>query len=553
MDEIADVVIVGAGASGLAAAIAAHEAGAHVRVIEKATTVGGTAAISGGVVWAPANAHMASNERDADRGEAMAYFQALSGDLDEDVLSAFVDGAGEAIEFLEAVSPLRLAVLQGYPDYYLDRRGARPQGGRALDCDLFDFNRLGDWRDRVFTSGPVSRLMLRETPLGGAAAMPSMEVFQARAQGDLRGFGQALVGSLLAGCLERGIEPILEAEARRLLVDSGAVIGIEYLHEGLVQRLSARRGVILATGGFEWNRELVRTFLRGPLTHPASPPMATGDGLRMAQRVGVGLANMTSAWWAPTITAGDETWPDGSRKSTPILIERTLPGSIMVNRRGRRFCNEATNYSALGGAFHQFDPNTYDWANLPAWLIFDATYKAHYPVGSAYPGPDTPDWIVSASDLAALAQAIGCEADGLAASVERFNAQASAGRDTDFGRGDSLYDVLYGDRSRPGAAGTLGRLDTPPYFAVPITMGALGTNGGVRTDAFGRALDPDGQMLGGLYAVGNVMAAPTGSVYAGAGGTLGPALTFGCIAGRHAALRSNHAPSDNSKSESQRQ
>ncbi len=539
MDDITDVVIIGAGASGLAAAIAAHEAGARVRLIEKADSVGGTAAISGGVVWAPANTHMKSAERDGDRQAAMEYFRALSSDLDEAVLAAFVNEAGEAIAFLEDRTPLRFGLLQGYPDYYLGRPGARAEGGRALDADLFDFNRLGAWRERVFSAGPVSRLMLRETPLGGATTMPSIAVFQARAEGDLRGFGQAVVGALLAGCLDRGIEPLLGAAARRLLTEDGRVVGVEYNLHGATSRLSARRGVILATGGFEWNRELVRAFLRGPLTHPASPPMATGDGLKLAQGVGVALGNMTSAWWAPTITPGGDTWPDGTPKSAPVLIERTLPGSIMVNRRGHRFCNEATNYSALAGAFHQFDPNTYDWANLPAWLIFDAEYKARYAVGPAPPGPDTPDWIVSAPTLSALAGVIGCDSEGLEASVARFNAHAAALCDPDFGRGESAYDIFYGDRSRAGAAGTLGPLATAPYYAAPITMGALGTNGGVRTDATGRALDPDGAPIAGLYAVGNVMAAPTGSVYAGAGGTLGPALTFGCIAGRHAALLTN--------------
>ena len=539
MDDIADVVIVGAGASGLAGAIAAHEAGAEVRVIEKAATLGGTAAISGGVVWAPGNAHMAPAEQDPDRQAALDYFRSLSEDLDEAVLGAFVHEAGPAIAFLERVTPLRFDVLSGYPDYYLDRPGARPDGGRALDADLFDFNRLGDWRDRVFSSGPVSRLMLRETPLGGASVLPQLQVLQARTERDLRGFGQAVVGALLAGCLERGVEPILNAPARRLLVEHGRVVGVEVLQAGETRRFIARRGVILATGGFEWDRDLTRTFLRGPLTHPASPPQAAGDGLKLAQRAGAGLGNMTSAWWTPTLTPAGHQWPDGSPRALPVLIERTLPGSIMVNRQGRRFCNEATNYSALAGAFHQFDPTAYDWANLPAWLIFDAGYKARYAVGPAPAGPETPDWIVSAPSLAALAAAIGCDAEGLEATVERFNHHAAAGRDPDFGRGESAYDTFYGDRSRPGAAGTLGALATAPYFAVPINMGALGTNGGVRTDAGGRALDPDGEVIAGLYAAGNVMAAPTGSVYAGAGGTLGPALTFGCIAGRHAAGQSN--------------
>jgi succinate dehydrogenase/fumarate reductase flavoprotein subunit len=540
MTDSADVVIIGAGASGLAAAVAAHDAGAAVIVLEKGGAVGGTAAISGGVVWAPGNAHMAGVDPDDDRAGALAYFRSLSDTLDEEVLGAFVAQAGEALAYLEAATPLRFGKLDGYPDYYLGRPGARAEGGRALDADLFDFKTLGEWRDKVFTSGPVSRLMLRETPLGGATALPPPEVFAARAKGDLRGFGQSVIGALLAGVLARGIAPVLNAPVRRLVSDGGAVTGVEIeTGDGGRRRISARRGVILATGGFEWNAELVAAFLKGPLQRPASPPGNTGDGLKLAQRVGAALGNMTSAWWAPTMPAGGDPWPDGSPRAAPVLIERTLPGSILVNQAGKRFCNEATNYSALAGAFHQHDPNTYAYANLPAWLIFDGAYKNRYMVGPVPPGPAAPDWIVSAPSLAALAAKIGCDADGLEATVARFNAQAAAGHDPDFQRGVSAYDTFYGDRSRPGVAGTLGPLETGPFYAIEITMGALGTNGGVRTDALGRALDPDGEVIAGLYAIGNVMAAPTGPVYAGAGGTLGPALTFGCIAGRHAAGRTN--------------
>ena len=541
-EDTVDVIVVGAGASGLAAAIAAHDAGASVCVVEKGERLGGTAAISGGVVWAPGNAHMDGVDPAADQKGALEYFHSLSDTLDDDVLGAFVAQAGEAIAYLEAATPLRFAGLAGYPDYYLNRPGARPEGGRALDADLFDFKTLGAWADRVFTSGAVSRLMLRETPLGGATTLPPPAEFMARAQADLRGFGQSVVGALLAGCLSRGIEPVLGAPVRRLVVENDAVTGVEIETADGRRRLSARRGVILATGGFEWNAELVASFLKGPLTHPASPPGNTGDGLKLAQRVGAALGNMTSAWWAPSMTPAGETWPEGSPRSSPVLIERTLPGSIMVNRQGKRFCNEATNYSALAGAFHQFDPNTYAYANLPAWLIFDGDYKRRYMVGQVMPGPDAPDWFIRADDLGALAEKIGCDRVALADTVARFNANAQSGFDPDFQRGESAYDIFYGDRSRPGAAGTLGPLATAPYYAIPIRMGALGTNGGVKTDALGRALDPDGAVIAGLYAVGNVMAAPTGSVYAGAGGTLGPALTFGCIAGRHAASRSNQPP-----------
>jgi succinate dehydrogenase/fumarate reductase flavoprotein subunit len=520
----------------MCAAIAAHDAGATTILIEKASELGGTAAISGGVVWAPANGHMPAAERATDAAAALQYFLSLSPHLDREVLTAFVNGAGAAIEYLERSTPLRFAVLEGYPDYYLDRPGARAQGGRALDADLFDFRTLGEWRDRVFTGGSVLRLMLRETPLGGATTAPSAQEFQRRSDCDLRGFGQAVVGALLAGCLARGIEPWLNVSPRRLRIEDDRVVGVNVEVDGVGRMLHARRGVILATGGFEWNEELVRTFLKGPLTHPASPPQARGDGLKLAQRAGAALGNMNSAWWTPTLTPTGERWPDGSPRSYPVLIERTLPGSIMVNRRGCRFCNEATNYSALSGAFHQFDPVTYDYANLPCWLIFDSLYKSRYAVGPAPPGAQAPEWMQSATSLDGLALSIGCDAAGLQRSVEQFNASVDQGHDAQFGRGGGIYDIFYGDRSRPGASGTLGRLEVPPYYAIPITMGALGTNGGARTDAHARVLNPDGEIIQGLFAAGNVMAAPTGSVYAGAGGTLGPALTFGCIAGRSAAM-----------------
>ena len=538
MEQAADVVAIGSGAGGLAACLAARRAGARVVLLEKADRVGGTAAISGGVVWAPGNSHMPRAERARDREQARAYFESLSADLDREVLAAFIDNAEEAIAILEQVSPLKLSVLAGYPDYYMDRPGARPEGGRALDADLFDFRRLGAWRDKVFGAGAVPRLMLRETPLGGATALPDAEVMRRRAADDLRGWGQAVVGALLRGCLDHGVEPVLGARATRLRVEDGRVVGVAYERGGETLEVAARHAVILATGGFEWNAELCAAFLRGPLSHPASPPMATGDGLKMAQRAGVGLRGMINAWWTPTLTPPGQTWPDGSPRSSPVLLERTAPGSIMVNRAGRRFCNEANNYSALAGAFHQFDPASYDHANLPAWLIFDATYKARYPVPASNPGLDD-SWIVRRDTLAALAEAIGCAGPGLARTVETFNHQAAEGRDPEFHRGESPYDLFYGDRSRPGALGTLAPLSKAPYFAVPITIGALGTNGGVRTDRFGRALDPDGEIVERLYAVGNVMAAPTGSVYAGAGGTLGPALTFGVIAGRHAGAACN--------------
>jgi 3-oxosteroid 1-dehydrogenase len=526
----ADVIVVGAGGAGLMAALAAAKAGAAVILLEKAPRLGGTAAVSGGIVWAPMNDHIAPDDAD-DRAAALAYFGALEGgDLRPDVLAGFVDHAAAAVRFIEDNSRVRFAPLQGYPDYYIDRPGARPQGGRALDSGLFPYAELGEWRERiaVATAYPVT---VAETPLGGATSFPAPEVMAARMARDERGFGQSLVAGLLEACLEAGVEIRLDTRVAALASEGGQIVGVETENAG---RIAAHRGVIVTTGGFEWNADLSRCFLKGPLAYPASPPTNTGDGLKMLMAAGAALGNMTSAWWCPTIVT-EECWDDGSPRAVPVLIERTLPGSIIINGKGVRFCNEAVNYSAIAGAFHAFDPGQYAYANTPSWLVFDDAYKQRNAVATALPGGDVPAWMVMAPDLAALAGAVGVPGDALMETVARFNGLALAGKDTDFGRGDSSYDRFYGDRSQPGALATLGPLQAGPFYAVPLHMGALGTNGGARTDDAGRVLGHDGAVIAGLYAAGNVMAAPTGGIYAGAGGTLGPALTYGWLAGRAAA------------------
>ncbi len=535
-----DVLIIGAGAAGLSAALAAHESGSDVIVIEKQPKLGGTASISGGIVWIPGNRQMQAHGIEDSQDDALAYFRSLDqGDIDETTLSAFVEEGPRALTFLEGLDAARLSLLEGYPDYYLDRPGAKPDGGRALDNDLFDFSTLGDWASKVFEHGPAPRMLLRETPLGGGTGQIDPAEMARREAGDLRGWGQALIGRLLKACLDRKIEPLLDVGGYRLIVEKGRVTGAIVHQNGEEIEIDAKQGVILATGGFEWNDELKQTFLRGPLDAPASPPGNQGDGLKMAMAAGASLGNMTSAWWVPTLSIPEVKWEGGEQRSMPVLIERTLPHTIMVNSQGKRFCNEANNYSALAGAFHQFDPATYSHINLPAFLIFDQQYLSRYPLASVMPGDPVPGWITSADDLSSLAEKIGVDGVQLEQTVTRFNTHAIKGHDPDFGRGESAYDRFYGDRSRDGALATLGPITNGPFYAVEINMGTLGTNGGAKTDGSAQVLDLDGDPIPGLFAAGNVISCPTGGVYAGAGGTLGPALTFGYIAGRAAARRIN--------------
>ena len=542
-----DVLIIGAGAAGLSAAVAAHDSGANAAIIEKGAKLGGTAAISGGIVWVPNNPKMQEKGIADSREDALAYFRSLDhGEMSDDSLGAFVDEGANALQFLTERGALDLQLLEGYPDYYLDNPGAKSDGGRALDNALFDFTSLGDWSDKVYNGGEIVRMMLLETPLGGGSGIVDPDEMKRRVEGDLRGWGQALIGRLLKACLDRDIEILLETTARKLTLQGGRVVGATVTCGGAETTIRACRGVVLATGGFEWDEELKTTFLRGPLTSPASPPTNTGDGLKMALTAGAGLGNMTSAWWIPTLSESGARWPDNgapkkdAQRSVPVLIERTLPHSLMVNGQGKRFCNEATNYSALAGAFHSFDPATYGYNNLPAYLIVDSQYRGRYPIASVMPGDPSPDWIVEAPDLAGLAAAIGVDAAQLEATVSRFNTHAANVNDHDFGRGVSAYDRFYGDRSRDGAAATLGKVEVGPFFAERIDLGALGTNGGPRTNGMAQVLNVYGDIIPGFYGAGNVISNPTGSVYAGAGGTLGPALTFGYIAGQSAARSEAH-------------
>jgi 3-oxosteroid 1-dehydrogenase len=531
-----DVVVLGSGAAGLTAALAAAQSGASVAVYEKAGLLGGSSAISGGVPWVPLNHHQDEAGIADSRAEALEYLASLSlGRMDPELAATFVDNGRETIQWLEQVTDLRFSLLPRYPDYHPENPGGKPDGGRSLDPGLFDFRSLGEWSDRVARSRRGAHLRITDTTLGGGSGFLDEETLRHRQENDLRGCGNALVGPLVKALLDAGVDLVLDAEARDLLVEDGRVVGVRLSVEGQEVEVRALRGVVLATGGFEWNPALVAEFLRGPMTAPTSVPTNTGDGLLMAMRVGARLANMGQAWWVPAVKLpGDLAF--GEQRSNLVNRERTLPGSILVNAAGRRFTNEATNYNALGGAFHQMDPVSFGYANVPAWLVFDGRHAERYGSFGTPPGAPVADWIARADTPRELARSVGIDPDGLEATLARWNAFVADGEDGDFRRGDSAYDRWSGDGDhRFTKASTLGALDTPPFYAVPIEPGALGTSGGPRTDAQGRVLDTRMRPIPGLYAAGNVAAAPTAMAYGGAGGTLGPILVFGRLTGRAAA------------------
>lgn len=535
-DLEADVVVLGSGGAAMTAAIAALDFGAKdVVILEKTGMVGGTTAMSGGMLWVPGNHHQIEAGVEEDDEDVVTYLDSLApGQLDPDTLFAFMEGGPEMVRYLADKTPVRLTAFKDFPDYQSYAPGAKPDGGRSLDNEAFCFERLGKWAQRVNPSKMA--YPLRGSLIEAITGALDEETLAERDAHDYRGLGQALAGSLYLGVIEREIPVEFEKRAKKLVKDGERIIGvIAEDASGKDYKVRARRGVVIATGGFEWNEELVKTFLRGPLTGPVSVPENEGDGLMMAIEAGAKLSNMQHAYWMQSVL---EFEPQHRSAKPNYLLgsdERARPGAILVNRKGRRFVNEAANYNALGKSLHAFDAGSHTYANLPYWLIIDQRYRDKYQTFNTPPGGPTPGFMMQADTLDELAEMAGIDAEGLKAEVERFNAMVRNGHDDDFGRGDNTYDNFYmwGDTDFDPPYRTLGVIDQGPFYAVKMEAGALGTAGGPKTNADAQVVDWNGNPIPGLYAAGNAMASVLGEVYGGAGGTLGPGMTFGYIAGKH--------------------
>ena len=532
-----DVVVVGSGAAGLLAALAAASRGARVVVAEKTALLGGTTAISGGTVWIPAS-HLAAEAGISDGPEeALAYLRAGGGGSERpELLAAFVASGAAMLRVVELTSPLRFA-LGPQCDYHPEVPGGK-LAGRSLVPAPFDASGLGALRERIRRA---------DLPLDVAEEYGSLSPIPLAPDAGAAGGtprwtrGRALVGALVQGCLALGVRFLCERRARRLVAGAGGrIVAVECDTPEGRERLAARRAVVLASGGYEWDRDLVARFLPASIEAPGSPPCIEGDGLRMAMAAGASLGAMAEAWWSPMLRVPGERY-DGEPYSRMVVSQRHYPRSIAVGRSGRRFANEAKSYHDLGRDLFAIDSAAARPANRPAWLVYDAVYRRAY--GTACVGPKDPDppWLEPAATLDALARRHGIDAAGLAEAVREWNADVACGRDRRFARGESVYALAKGDRAKQGLARTLGPLETPPLYAVPLLAGTLGTRGGPATDADGRVQDAFGDVLPGLFAAGNVAASPTGLLYPGAGGTLGLALTFGWRAGLAAAAEAPYA------------
>jgi 3-oxosteroid 1-dehydrogenase len=540
MDEV-DVVVAGSGAAGMTAALTAAHLGLSALVIEKAGSFGGSTARSGGGIWAPGNSVLRAAGVADTPEQARAYLAHVAEGVPAARREALLEYGPEMLGLVLAKTPLRFAWVPGYADYYPEAPGGL-SAGRSIEPVPLDGRRvLGAELGRLarpYLPSPVAItqaeyrwLSLGRHPRGVRAAV---RVAGRAARARLRGqrvlsMGQALAAGLRAGLVASGVPVWLDTPLAGLEVAGGRVTGVRATRDGELLQIRARRGVLIATGGFERDEQMRRRYQRGPIGTEWTTGAAgnTGDGIRAGLDLGAATGLMDDAWWGPSIAL-----PGGPYF---CLAERSLPGCILVNGAGQRFVNESAPYvDAVHAMYHG---NTPENPHIPAWLVFDQRYRDQYVFTGLPPRKALPRrWyaagsVVREGSLADLAAAAGVDADGLVKTVTRFNEFAAAGKDEDFGRGDSAYDRYYGDpRCRPNP--NLAQLARPPFYAARIVPGDLGTKGGLCTDEHARVLRADGTPIEGLFAAGNASAAVMGHSYAGAGATIGPAMTFGYIAAR---------------------
>lgn len=540
-----ELLVMGSGGAGLAAALHAATRGAKVTVLERAPVFGGTTALSGGGQWVPLN-RLGREEfgLEDSREEVHEYLDALTlGLVPHETLDGFLTNAPRYVEFL--IEHTQCAVMAAdIPDYYRGKPGSKGPG-RTITIGLYNTSRLGEsqkylrvppWPGSV---GPITSNEERDA--GWAASRRLVELGKERRAQGIAARGQALIGGLMEACLEHGVRLVHDARVCAG-THNGRIREVQVARNGTVETYPTDLGLVLACGGFEWNKQLWDGIIGVPLDGRLSPPYNAGDGLRVAASAGARLANMGQVWWNPGMSIPGETY-DGAPRMRGNLL-RSRPGAITVNRSGRRFFNENLPYNDAGRPIAHFDPHTYSFVNHPAFCIADQETVDRAPLLSRdFTTPVTEDWLVSAPTLRGLAEKIGVDGDGLEAQVKEWNANCEGGVDPVFHRGEKEYDLtrdawdVVRRQAEPDAGfanGLLRPIKDGPYCAIELRSVCYGTKGGAAINGGARVLGYDDKPVEGLFAAGNVSGGIFGHAYPGGGGTLGAALVMGWSAGESA-------------------
>ena len=557
-DREVDVLVVGTGNGGLTAAVCNWEMGSKdVLIIEKQDKVGGTSAMSGGGIWIP-NSHYAQEagaEDSLDDAKRYLMNTLFGEDVPEDMIDTYLEKSPEMLKFLHDRTDVRYESLAEYPDYYTNMEGARA-GHRSLEPSPIMASELGDnWKNMTWTHFMMrmfnrihftqveAHLLMVQLPgwkkLLGRLMWDYIRDIPWRLKTPISrrlACGSAGVARLYLSVLKRQIPIEFNTQMVELIADGDAVLGAVVESNGQRQRIRASKGVVLASGGFEKNQELREQYLPAPTNTAwsAGNPGNEGDALLVGLSLGAKTRLMKDAWWTTTLCVPDEPSP------RLAIMEKSFPGSCVVNRDGKRFANESQNYMAFQKDL--FKTHTDEHPNAPAWHVFDATFRENFMVGPLMTKAMKPDFqipkkwfdtgfVAKANSIRELADALAINADGLEETIANMNHYAQTGTDEEFGRGDSAYDRYYADPAiKPNPC--LAPIVKAPFYAMRIEAGDFGTLGGLDTDTSARVKKADGGVFEGLFAVGNCSAAilPT---YPGPGATLGPAMTMAYQAARH--------------------
>lgn len=547
-DYTTDVLVVGSGGGGMTAALVAAQAGLAVLIIEKSEYYGGSTALSGGGLWIPNNHLLQRDGLDDSLEKARTYLANTVGSRTPPVLQeAYLKSAPEMVLYLASNSHLRFHRSIGYADYYPERPGGMTDG-RAIEASPFDGGKLGEDLAKLhpmaikipaglaFTASEYNKLgMITSTWAGKLTALKvgARMIFNRIVGVKYLALGQALIARLRLSLKDEKVPLWLNTPLRELVLEDGVVLGAVAEKNGKLLRIRANKGVVLAAGGFAHNQKMREAFQRAPVNSEWSSATKgdTGDAIQAGIGVGAAIDLMDDAWWGPTSVPPD----------APVMFhvgERSYPGAIMVNAAGQRFTNESASYVEVVHAMYRH--HSKEVQHIPATFIMDQRYRDKYLFGTLFPRQKIPQrylesgYIKRADALEGLAKRCGIDPRQLLETVQRFNQFARSGVDEDFHRGASAYDRYYGDpTNKPNPC--LAPIERPPFYAVQMVPGDLGTKGGLVIDEYARVLRGDSTPIVGLYAVGNNSASVMGNTYPGAGSTIGPAMTFGYLAAKHMA------------------
>lgn len=553
-----DVIVVGTGAAGMSSAIVAANEGLKVLIVEKEAFFGGTSAISGGGLWIPNTKQQQARGIKDSLDDAVNYLeQTVGAQTSKKKQRTFLEKGAEMIEYMEANTELKLQPYDCYPDYYPKLPGGL-NDGRGLEAEEINARALGD--DFFKLKPPLPMCLLMGGMLVGksdimnmqncATSWPAFKYTVKRfwdyfkdvkgrkyyGRGTSLNSGNALIARLFVSLSNLSVPLKLNAKVTKLLQNNDAISGVTVIIDGQEKTIKAKKGVVLACGGFPGSSTLRQEYFPQPSTPlwTAAPQTNTGDGIIMGRNINAKLAGMKNAWWMPVSLLDNK---EGQVQQYPHVIDRAKPGVIVINNKGKRFVNEAVSYLDFVKAMYKDNDEK---SAIPSFMIGDSDVVNKFGLGFALPMISSKKelikkgYLFKSDTIADLADKLGIDANGLEQTIASYNQDAEKGIDTEFSKGENEYDTHFGAKTKyPNPC--MAPLKKGPFYGIKIYPGDIGTSGGLQTNEFSQVLDIDDKPITGLYAAGNDSASVMGDTYPGPGSTLGPALTFGYIAGRHLA------------------